>query len=89
MGFFLKLLSWPFLLVIRVYQLIISPVWPASCRFEPTCSHYAMEAFQKRGPFLGLWLTVKRVSRCHPWGGMGYDPVPKKRTKPSDSNEEG
>ena len=61
---------------IRLYQLCISPLLPPSCRFTPTCSQYAIEALRKHGPVRGLWLTVKRLSRCHPWGGSGYDPVP-------------
>ncbi|MBM3439215.1 MAG: membrane protein insertion efficiency factor YidD, partial [Bacteroidetes bacterium] len=54
----------------------LSPLLPNSCRFVPTCSQYGVEALQKHGPFKGLWLTLKRISRCHPWGGSGYDPVP-------------
>ncbi|MFM7638718.1 MAG: membrane protein insertion efficiency factor YidD [Bacteroidota bacterium] len=65
-----------FLLLIRVYQYVLSPLLPNSCRFVPTCSQYGVEALQKHGPFKGLWLTLKRISRCHPWGGSGYDPVP-------------
>ncbi|MCH5220156.1 MAG: membrane protein insertion efficiency factor YidD [Muribaculaceae bacterium] len=61
---------------IRFYQLAISPVLPKSCRFSPTCSAYALEAIKKHGPIKGLWLAVKRIGRCHPWGGSGYDPVP-------------
>lgn len=69
------------LLLLRLYQLIISPILhliaPGSgCRFYPTCSAYAIEAVQIHGPVKGLWLTVKRLSRCHPWGGHGFDPVP-------------
>ncbi len=61
---------------IRLYQLAISPLLPKSCRFEPTCSHYTIEALGKHGPFKGAWLSTKRICRCHPWGGTGYDPVP-------------
>lgn len=72
----LRILSWPFIALIKIYQWIISPVLGPSCRFNPTCSHYALEAFKKYGLFKGLWLTVRRISRCHPWGGHGDDPVP-------------
>ncbi|MCB0510861.1 MAG: membrane protein insertion efficiency factor YidD [Chitinophagales bacterium] len=66
----------PFILLIRAYQLIISPWLPSSCRYTPTCSAYGLEAFKKHGPIKGLYLTIKRVGSCHPWGGSGYDPVP-------------
>lgn len=62
--------------VIRFYQYIVSPHTSASCRFTPTCSSYALEAIQKHGPFKGTWLALKRILRCHPFGGHGYDPVP-------------
>lgn len=62
--------------MIRWYQQYISPLTPPSCRYTPTCSQYTLEAIQKYGPFKGLWLGIKRISRCHPWGGHGYDPVP-------------
>lgn len=68
----------PFVLLIRFYQTCISPFTPAACRFTPTCSQYALEAFRRHGPFKGLYLTVKRLLRCHPWGGHGHDPVPEK-----------
>ncbi len=68
--------SWLLILPIRFYQRFISPLTPPSCRFTPTCSQYAVEALRKHGPIKGLWLAVKRVLRCHPWGGSGYDPVP-------------
>lgn len=71
-----KIAIFPFVVLIRFYQLFISPLKPASCRFTPTCSAYAMEAFKKHGPIKGLYLTVRRILRCHPWGGSGYDPVP-------------
>ncbi len=65
-----------FLGLIWVYQRVISPLTPASCRFHPTCSQYAAGAIAKYGPFWGTRLALKRISRCHPWGGSGYDPVP-------------
>ncbi len=74
--FVVKLLAYPIALIIRGYQLFISPVLPSSCRYVPTCSEYAIEALRKYGLFKGGWLAIKRVSRCHPWGGSGYDPVP-------------
>ena len=61
---------------IRFYQRFISPLTPPSCRFTPTCSQYAIEALQKHGPIRGLYLAIRRILRCHPWGGSGYDPVP-------------
>ena len=72
----LKILAFPFIALIKIYQLIISPILGPKCRFTPTCSHYGLEAFKKYGVFKGFWLTVRRISRCHPWGGSGYDPVP-------------
>ena len=62
--------------LVRFYQLAISPMLPPSCRHVPSCSEYAMEALERHGPFRGLWLAVRRVARCHPWGTSGYDPVP-------------
>ncbi len=61
---------------IRFYQRFISPLTPPSCRFTPTCSQYTVEALQKHGPVKGLYLALRRILRCHPWGGHGYDPVP-------------
>ena len=72
----LKLLAVPFILLIKIYQLLISPLFPSSCRYTPTCSHYTLEALKKYGLLKGSWLGIKRISRCHPWGGSGYDPVP-------------
>lgn len=71
-----KIIQFPFILSIRFYQVVISPLTPATCRFEPTCSHYSAEAIQKHGVFKGIWLSIKRISKCHPWGKSGYDPVP-------------
>lgn len=71
-----RLLSLLLILPIRGYQRFISPLTPPVCRFTPTCSQYAVEALQKHGPFRGLYLAIRRILRCHPWGGHGYDPVP-------------
>ncbi len=62
--------------LVRFYKGAISPMLPPSCRYTPTCSEYALEALRKHGPLHGSWLTIKRICRCHPWGGSGYDPVP-------------
>jgi uncharacterized protein len=62
--------------LIRLYQLTLSPWIGRACRYEPTCSAYAAEALTRFGVRRGVWLTVKRLGRCHPWGGSGYDPVP-------------
>jgi len=69
-------LAIPFIWLVRFYQAAISPYLPASCRFTPTCSHYTIEALQKHGLLKGGWLSIKRISSCHPWGRSGYDPVP-------------
>lgn len=64
------------LLPVYFYRASISPLLPASCRYTPTCSQYTIEAVLKHGVFKGGWLAIKRICRCHPWGGSGYDPVP-------------
>jgi putative membrane protein insertion efficiency factor len=71
-----KIISVLLLLPIYFYKGAISPLLPQSCRYTPSCSEYAITAIKKYGPIKGLWLAVKRISRCHPWGGHGYDPVP-------------
>jgi putative membrane protein insertion efficiency factor len=71
-----KALEALFLGIIRLYQILLSPILGASCRYTPTCSHYGVEAIKKYGPFKGGWLTIKRIVRCNPWGGHGHDPVP-------------
>ena len=71
-----KILISPFIFLIRFYQVCISPLKPSCCRFTPTCSAYALQALRKHGPFKGTYLAVRRILRCHPWGGHGYDPVP-------------
>ncbi|MGN6640971.1 MAG: membrane protein insertion efficiency factor YidD [Mucilaginibacter sp.] len=65
-----------FLILIRIYQYFISPITGPACRYTPSCSQYGAEAIKKHGAFKGGWLTIKRICRCHPWGGHGYDPVP-------------
>jgi uncharacterized protein len=65
-----------FIFLIRIYQNTLSLILPSSCRFSPSCSQYGVEALKKHGALKGGWLTLKRISRCHPWGGSGYDPVP-------------
>ena len=64
------------LALIRFYQLAISPWLPPRCRYQPTCSQYAIEAVQKHGALKGGWLALRRIGRCHSWGSSGYDPVP-------------
>lgn len=80
-----KIIAAPFILLVKLYQWLISPLLPQSCRYTPTCSSYAIEAIREWGVLKGLWLALKRISSCHPWGGCGHDPVPKK-TKPKDLN---
>ena len=74
-----KILIFPFLMLVRFYQVAISPFTPAACRFEPTCSSYMLEALKTHGLFNGLFLGIKRILSCHPWGRSGYDPVPPKK----------
>jgi len=81
-----KILNTIVLIPVRLYQWIISPLFPASCRHTPTCSNYTVEAVNEWGPIKGIWLGIKRLSKCHPWGTSGYDPVPKKdQSKSCDS----
>lgn len=75
-----KVLGFPFVVMVKIYQWIISPIFPQSCRYTPTCSNYMIEALNEWGPIKGLYLGIKRISSCHPWGGSGYDPVPKRHT---------
>ncbi len=71
-----KIIGGFFIIIIRIYQYTISPYFPASCRYSPSCSAYGIEALKKHGPFKGGWLAIKRIVSCNPWGGSGYDPVP-------------
>ncbi len=72
------LLSYPFLLIILIYRYTLSPIIGGQCRFYPTCSHYAEDAFREYGVARGIIMSVKRIFRCHPWHKGGYDPVPLK-----------
>jgi putative membrane protein insertion efficiency factor len=76
-----KILIAPFVFLVRIYQILISPLTPATCRYQPTCSHYTVEALKTHGIFYGGKLAIKRIFSCHPWGGSGYDPVPEKKVK--------
>ena len=76
-----KVATFPLLILIRAYQLIISPLLGSHCRFMPTCSEYAMESLRSYGLIKGSYLTIKRIGKCHPWGGHGYDPIPTKKVE--------
>jgi hypothetical protein len=76
-----RIITSPLILLIRGYQLIISPFLGSNCRFMPTCSEYAMESLKEHGLLKGAFLTAKRIGKCHPWGDHGYDPIPTKMNK--------
>lgn len=82
LSFFMKIINKIFggllILVVRLYQLGVSPYFPDACRFQPTCSQYMIDSIKEWGIFKGTWLGFKRMARCHPWGGHGYDPVKRK-----------
>jgi putative membrane protein insertion efficiency factor len=82
--FLIKWISWLLIVLltvpIKIYQWIISPALPKTCRYHPTCSEYALEALKIHGPIKGLIMGTKRILSCHPWGGHGHDPVPPKGT---------
>ena len=71
-----EILITPLILLIKVYQSFISPFIGSNCRFNPTCSNYAIESLKKHGLILGTYYSLRRISKCHPWGGSGHDPVP-------------
>ena len=76
--FISKFLAWPLIFLITFYKYLLSPLLGVNCRFTPTCSQYAIEALKSHGAFKGIYLAFHRITRCHPWGGSGYDPVSKK-----------
>lgn len=76
-----KILIAPFVFLVRIYQVVLSPLLPGSCRFTPTCSAYTIEALKVHGLFKGGYLAAKRILSCHPWGKTGPDPVPPKKDK--------
>lgn len=75
----MKPLSFFFILFVKIYQIFISPWFPSSCRYQPTCSSYTIDAINEWGAFKGAWLGLKRLAKCHPWGAIGSDPVPKRK----------
>jgi hypothetical protein len=75
---FKNIIVLPFIIMIKLYQWVLSPVLKTNCRYFPTCSIYALESLKEHGLIKGLYLSIKRISNCHPFGGHGYDPVPKK-----------
>ena len=84
-----RLLAWPLLALVGLYRLVISPWLGNNCRFEPSCSAYTLKALREHGAFRGSWLAVRRIGRCHPWGGSGYDPVPQDPdTEPDNGHTE-
>jgi hypothetical protein len=80
----MRVLAWPLIALVALYRYGISPLLGRPCRFEPTCSAYALEALHRHGAWRGTRLAVTRVARCHPWGGSGYDPVPPARPTRTD-----
>ena len=71
-----KILILPLVFLVKIYQRIISPLFPPTCRYSPTCSEYAIQSLKKYGLIKGVSLSIKRILNCHPWGGSGYDPIP-------------
>jgi putative membrane protein insertion efficiency factor len=84
---FSKGLSKGLILFIRAYQLVLSPYLGRQCRYLPTCSAYTVEAIEEWGPLKGIWMGAKRIGRCHPWGGSGYDPVPRRQGEPAEGSD--
>lgn len=72
----MKILSYILIFLVKIYQYLISPIIPNSCRYTPTCSDYSILALKKHGPIKGFYFSIKRIASCNPWGGSGYDPVP-------------
>ena len=80
-------LQYFFMGIVRLYQLILSPILGPRCRFQPTCSSYALDAIKLHGGLKGGWLAIKRISKCHPWGGHGFDPVPGMTIKAAEEDK--
>jgi len=87
MRFINRFFGFILIIPVKIYQWVISPILPNSCRYDPTCSAYMIEAIKVHGPIKGLILGTRRISRCHPWGGHGYDPVPEKKHKCSHDHK--
>lgn len=83
-----KIIRFPFLMLIRFYQKCLSPLMPNVCRYKPSCSEYMFEAIQVHGVIKGIYLGTKRLLRCHPWGGSGFDPVPPKKVSGKTADKE-
>ena len=81
-----RALSWPLIGLVKLNRVAISPWLGMTCRFKPTCSEYEIDALRKHGVFKGSWLAAKRIGRCHPWGGSGYDHVPGNRHDDHESS---
>ena len=79
-----RVLAWPLIGLVLVYRYGVSPLLGRPCRFQPTCSEYALEALHRHGVWRGSLLAATRIARCHPWGGSGYDPVPPLRSTRTD-----
>ncbi len=77
----MRILNYIFIFPVKIYQWIISPLFPSACRYNPTCSNYMIQAIKEWGPIKGIFLGTKRIGSCHPWGGSGEDPVPKNPKK--------
>jgi putative membrane protein insertion efficiency factor len=85
----MKWLRYVVIFPVRVYQYTLSPLLGNTCRHQPSCSQYTIEAVQEWGVFKGVWLGAKRIAHCHPWGTHGYDPVPKKHSPPDKDAHKG
>ena len=83
----MNLLKKIFIFPVKIYQWVLSPLLGSNCRYQPTCSHYMIEAIEEWGVFKGLALGFKRIGRCHPWGSHGYDPVPSKDKSNKEQKE--
>ncbi len=81
MNYIVKFFNLLLIIPIKFYQKFISPLLGSNCRYTPTCSHYSVDAINEWGPIVGTWMAIKRILSCNPWGGSGYDPVPKNPKK--------